>query len=62
MPLYPSRPSTSTSAPPAEPLPAKLVVHITATADGLKQALDTRVPSSGETSFDFRGPRAVKWL
>ena len=61
MPLYPSRPSASTNAPPAEPLPAKLVVHITATADGLKQALDTRVPSSGETSFDFRGPRAVKW-
>lgn len=61
MPLYPSRPSASTTAPPAEPLPAKLVVHITATADGLKQALDTRVPSSGETSFDFRGPRAVKW-
>jgi hypothetical protein len=61
MPLYPARPVSSTNAPPAEPLPAKLVVHLTATANGLKQALDTRVPSSGETSFELRGPRAVKW-
>jgi Domain of unknown function (DUF4403) len=61
VPLYPSRPSSATGAPHADPLPAKLVVHLTATADGLKQALDSRVPSSGETTYEFRGTRAVGW-
>ncbi len=61
MPLYPSRPGASTGAPHADPLPAKIVVHLTATADGLKQALDTRVPSSGEATFELRGQRGVTW-
>ena len=61
VPLYPSRPSALIGAPHADPLPAKLVVHVTATADGLKQALDTRVPTSGESTFELRGTRAVGW-
>lgn len=61
MPLYPPRPKASTGAPPADPLPAKVVVHLTATSDGLKQALETRVPKSGEATFELRGPRAVEW-
>lgn len=61
VPLYPSRPSASTGAPHADPLPAKVVVHLTATSDGLRQALDTRVPKSGETTFELRGQRAVSW-
>lgn len=61
MPLYPSRPSAATAAPPADPMPAKMVVHLTATAEGLKRALDTRVPPKGETTFELRGQRAVKW-
>ena len=61
VPLYPSRPQGATGAPHADPVPAKVVVHLTATADGLKQALDARVPKEGETSFELRGPRAVGW-
>ncbi|MBL8919496.1 MAG: DUF4403 family protein [Myxococcaceae bacterium] len=61
MPLYPSRPGPSTGAPPADPMPAKVVVHLTATAEGLKRALDTKVPPGGELTFDLRGPRPVKW-
>ncbi len=61
VPLYPSRPGALVGAPHADPLPAKVVVHLTATSEGLRQALDGRIPKSGETSFDFRGPRAVTW-
>jgi Domain of unknown function (DUF4403) len=61
VPLYPSRPSAATGAPHADPVPAKIVVHVTATADGLKQALDSRVPTTGETTFELRGTRAVSW-
>jgi hypothetical protein len=61
MPLYPSRPASAVGAPPADPLPAKLVVHLTATADGLKHALDTKVPASGETTVELKGPRTVRW-
>ena len=59
VPLYPSRPSAATGAPHADPLPAKVVVHLTATSDGLRQALDERIPKAGETTFELRGPRAV---
>jgi len=38
-----------------------MVVHLTATPAGLKHALDTKVPQSGEASFELRGPRPVKW-
>lgn len=61
MPLYPSRPPSATGAPPADPLPAKLVVHLAATSAGLKNALDAKVPQTGEASFELRGPRPVKW-
>ena len=61
MPLYPSRPGALTGAPHADPLPSKVVVHLTATSDGLRKALDSRVPKSGETTFELRGPRAVAW-
>ncbi|MDP3152905.1 MAG: DUF4403 family protein [Archangium sp.] len=61
LPLYPSRPGASTGAPHADPLPSKVVVHLTATSEGLRNALETRVPKSGETSFELRGPRAVLW-
>lgn len=60
-PLYPSRPSASQGAPQNDPAPAKIVVHLTATADGLKQALDTKVPQNGATTFEFRGQRGVEW-
>lgn len=38
-----------------------MVVHLTATADGLKRALDTKVPASGETTVELKGSRPVRW-
>lgn len=61
MPLYPSRPGSSTAPLVPDPLPAKLVVHVAATSEGFKHALDSTVPASGELQFDLRGPRPVKW-
>ena len=61
LPVYPSRPNASTGAAVSDPLPAKLVVHVSATSDGLKAALEAQVPSSGEASFELRGPRVVTW-
>lgn len=59
--LYPARPAASTSALVADPLPAKLIIHVDATAEGLRKALDTSVPGEGETKFNFSGERTVKW-
>jgi hypothetical protein len=42
-------------------MPAKLVIHLSATGEGLTRALDQVVPSSGESSFELRGTRTVKW-
>lgn len=61
VPLYPARPSPSSGAAISDPLPAKLVVHVSATAEGLKNALDTQVPAGGEASFELRGTRQVTW-
>ncbi len=61
MPLYPSRPASSTAPLVADPVPAKLVIHVDATHEGLRRALDATVPVEGETQFELRGPRAVKW-
>lgn len=61
MPLYPARPPSATGAPPADPLPAKLVVHVTATAEGLKRALDQAVPASGTSTVNVGGERNVAW-
>lgn len=61
IPVYPSRPNGAAGAPVADPLPAKIVVHVNATSDGLKRAMDATIPVSGETTFDFRGPRALRW-
>lgn len=59
--LYPARPAASTSALVADPLPAKLIIHVDATAEGLRHALDTSLPTEGETKFTFSGERTVKW-
>lgn len=61
VPVYPSRPATSAGAPIADPLPAKLVVHLSATAEGLRRALEAAVPPGGEGTFELRGPRAYRW-
>ena len=61
IPLYPSRPAGASGAPVADPIPTKIVVHLNATSDGLRKALDTTIPTSGETTFEFRGPRPLRW-
>lgn len=59
--LYPARPAASTAALVADPMPAKLIIHVDATAEGLRRALDTSLPAEGETKFTFSGERTVKW-
>ncbi len=61
LPVYPSRPAASLGTPVADPLPAKLVVHVAATSEGLRRALDVAVPPSGEGTFELRGPRSYRW-
>jgi hypothetical protein len=61
LPLYPSRPGASTGAPPSDPLPAKIVVHLAATSDGLRKALDATMPFEGDSTFELRGTRSVHW-
>lgn len=61
IPVYPSRPSSASGAPVGDPVPAKIVVHVNATSDGLKHALETTIPTSGETTFELHGPRPLHW-
>ncbi len=61
IPVYPSRPGSAAGAPVADPIPAKIIVHLNATSDGLKHALEATIPTSGETTFDLHGPRALRW-
>lgn len=61
VPVYPSRPSSSTGAPVADPLPSRVVVHLAATAEGLRKYLESVLPAKGEGSFELRGPRAYRW-
>ena len=61
IPVYPSRPSSASGAPVGDPVPTKIIVHVNATSDGLKHALETAIPTSGETTFELHGPRPLHW-
>ncbi len=61
VPLYPAKPSGATGAPPSDPMPAKIVVHVAATSEGLRKALDASVPAAGDSTFELRGARTVHW-
>jgi hypothetical protein len=61
VPIYPSRPAVGGGALVADPVPSKLLIHISATAEGLRRALEASVPPSGQGSFELRGPRTYQW-
>ena len=51
--LYPARPAASTSALVADPLPAKLIIHVDATAEGLDR-LFAALGASARISARYR--------
>jgi len=60
--VYPPRPAEAPGPPIAEPAPARLVVHVSMTADALRAALDGAVPQTGEGDFPLLGsPRHYTW-
>jgi Domain of unknown function (DUF4403) len=61
VPVYPSRPSPSSVAPVADPVPSRVVVHFAATGDGLRQYLDDVLLKSGAGTFELRGTRNYTW-
>ncbi len=61
VPVYPSRPTVGGAAPIADPVPSKLLIHISASAEGLRRALEASVPVAGESTFELRGTRNYRW-
>jgi hypothetical protein len=53
--LYPERPQPASGAPSADPLPSRIVVHVTVARAALEHALDDAVPKSGSGSFPLLG-------
>jgi Domain of unknown function (DUF4403) len=61
-PLYPPRPAPSEGVPPAEPMPARVVAHLTVTSAALRQALDDAAPRTGDGTVHFLGSdRPYTW-
>ena len=61
-PLYPQRPAPSTGPAVADPEPARVVAHVSITANALRDALDDAVPRTGEGSFPVLGSeRRYAW-
>jgi hypothetical protein len=54
-PLYPPRPAPSEGAAASEPLPARVVAHLTVTSAALRQALDDAAPRTGDGTVRFLG-------
>src|SRR5438309_385907 len=60
--VYPPRPVVSVGEPGTEPLPSRVVAHLTVTSSGLKEALDSSVPRHGEGTFHMLGSeRFYSW-
>ena len=53
--LYPSRPTPSLSPAAADPVPSRIVAHVSVTAAALKAALEDAVPGTGEGTFPLLG-------
>ncbi|MEZ4293483.1 MAG: DUF4403 family protein [Polyangiaceae bacterium] len=57
-PVYPPRPPAAPGAPIADPTPARVVLHMTITEQGLAAAVEEALPKTGEGTFPFvRGER-----
>ncbi len=53
--VYPPRPAAVPGPPSSDPAPASLVVHVSVTRDGVRDALETAVPTTGEGDFSLLG-------
>jgi hypothetical protein len=61
-PVYPSRPSELPLEAMADPAPSRVVVHATATATALRDALEAAIPRAGEGTFPLlRSTRRFVW-
>jgi hypothetical protein len=60
--VYPPRPAAVPGPPAPDPAPSRLVVHVSLTRDGLREALEQSVPRTGEGEFALLGgPRHYAW-
>jgi hypothetical protein len=60
--VYPPRPSPSLGPAAADPVPSRIVAHVTVTSAALDAALDEAVPRTGEGTFPFLGgERRYTW-
>ena len=60
--VYPSRPTPSLSPAKADPVPSRIVAHVSVTSTGLKGALEDAVPGTGGGTFPLLGgERRYTW-
>src|SRR5439155_20092541 len=55
--IYPPRPPESPGDPIADPAPSRIVAHITVGSAALKQALEEKLPKTGEGTFPMLSSR-----
>ena len=61
-PVYPPRPPATPGEPIADPTPSRVVVHATITGAGLRRALETKLPASGDGTVPLMGKeRKFSW-
>src|SRR5258706_5513740 len=61
-PIYPPRPPATPGEPVADPVPSRVVVHATITGAALRQALETKMPATGEGTVPLMGKeRKFSW-
>jgi hypothetical protein len=61
-PIYPPRPPATPGEPVADPVPSRVVVHATITSGALRQALEAKVPTTGEGTVPLMGrDRKFSW-
>jgi hypothetical protein len=61
-PVYPPRPPATPGDPVADPVPSRVVVHATITSAALRQALEDKMPATGEGTVPLMGrERKFSW-
>ena len=60
--VYPPRPPATPGEPVADPVPSRVVVHATITSAALRQALESKMPTTGEGTVPLMGrERKFSW-
>ena len=60
--VYPPRPAPAEAPPVADPIPAKIVAHLSITSEGIRKALEDSVPRKGDgTVRVLGGDRIYTW-